>query len=193
MKYGKVNGVIKPVSRIITGTGQFQKGQDPASLFEVFDRAYELGINTIDTGREYADGEVEMYIGRWLKQKKNRDNVVIISKGGHHSSIRKRVTPFDVTADIYDSLELLQTDYIDIYLLHRDDETKPVGPLVEMLNSHYEEGRIKTFGVSNWRMERIIEQMNTQNPMDCVHLHAAVNIFHWVNSMKIRGAEDVYH
>jgi aryl-alcohol dehydrogenase-like predicted oxidoreductase len=82
---------------------------------------------------------------------------VVIGKGAHHNEDRKRVTPFDITADLYDSLARLGFDYIDLYLLHRDDPSVPVGPIVEVLNEHLEEGRIHAFGGSNWRPERIRE------------------------------------
>ena len=55
--------------------------------------------------------------------------MVIISKGAHHNQDRKRLTPFDITSDLYDSLARLKTDYIDIYLLHRDNPEVPVGPI----------------------------------------------------------------
>src|SRR5690606_27782491 len=66
-------------------------------------------------------------------------------------------TPYDITADLFDSLARMQTDYIDIYLLHRDDPDVPVGPIVEILNEHHQAGRIHAFGGSNWSHERIRE------------------------------------
>jgi aryl-alcohol dehydrogenase-like predicted oxidoreductase len=66
------------------------------------------------------------------------------------------VTPFDITADIYDSLARMGVDYIDLYVLHRDDPEVPVGPIVEVLNEHKAAGRIHAFGGSNWRHERLI-------------------------------------
>ena len=80
---------------------------------------------------------------------------MIISKGCHHNADRKRVTPFDLAADLHDSLARLQTDTIDVYLLHRDDPSLPVGPIVEALNEHRRAGRILAFGGSNWTHERI--------------------------------------
>lgn len=157
MIYGKIEGVALPVSRMISGTAQYENWMKEEPLFEVLDAAVELGVNTIDSGREYADGACEKAIGNWMRVRNNREKLVLISKGGHHNDIRKRVTPYDVTADIMDSLSLLDTDYIDIYMLHRDDESKEVGPIVEMLHSHYEAGRIRTYGASNWSLKRIRE------------------------------------
>lgn len=155
MKYASIEGVKKPVSRIISGTALYENWMREEPLFEVLDAALENGINAIDTGREYADGAAERAIGNWLSSRKCRDEMVLISKGGHHDNIRKRVTPYDVTADIMDSLCLLNTDHIDLYMLHRDDETQEVGPIVEALHAHYEAGRICTYGASNWSRERV--------------------------------------
>lgn len=155
MRYASIDGVAIPVSRMISGTAQYENWMRDEPLFEVLEAAVALGVNAIDTGREYADGACERAIGNWLAGGKDRGEVVLISKGGHHDAIRKRVTPYDVTADIMDSLALLRTDYIDVYLLHRDDESVPVGPIVEMLHSHWEAGRIKTYGASNWSLARL--------------------------------------
>lgn len=157
MKYAKMDGVALPVSRMVSGTAQYENWMRHEPLFEVLDAALEHGVNAIDSGREYADGACEKAIGAWMRARGNREQVVLISKGGHHNAIRKRVTPYDVTADIMDSLALLDTDHIDIYMLHRDDESVPVGPIVEMLHGHWEAGRICTYGASNWSLGRILE------------------------------------
>jgi aryl-alcohol dehydrogenase-like predicted oxidoreductase len=68
-----------------------------------------------------------------------------------------RLTPEAIRADLSESLERLQTDLIDLYLLHRDDESVPVGPLIEALNQEQARGRIRALGASNWRIERIAE------------------------------------
>ena len=57
-------------------------------------------------------------------------------------AINKRVMPFDIAADVHDSLARMQVDHIELYLLHRDDPTQPVGPIVEALNEQSGAGRI---------------------------------------------------
>ena len=84
---------------------------------------------------------------------------MIQTKGAHHDRWHIRVTPYDILSDVHTSLARMKTDYIDIYLLHRDDETKPVGPIVETLNALVDEGKIKAFGGSNWTHQRL-EQAN---------------------------------
>jgi aryl-alcohol dehydrogenase-like predicted oxidoreductase len=82
---------------------------------------------------------------------------VVVGKGAHHNRDRARVTPFDITADLFDSLARLRTEYIDLYLLHRDGPSVPVGPIIETLNEHLDAGRVRAFGASNWSTERIQE------------------------------------
>jgi aryl-alcohol dehydrogenase-like predicted oxidoreductase len=156
MEYGKIEGVTKPVSRIVLGT-MIVTSQERERSFALLDAAFEAGCTTLDTAHVYGGGYSERGIGEWMQARGNRDEVVILSKGCHHNADRKRVTPFDLTADLHDSLARLQTDYIDIYLLHRDDPEVPVGSIVETLNEHLAAGRIRAFGGSNWTHERLQE------------------------------------
>jgi len=154
MPYGRVEGVDKPVSRLVLGTMILHTDRLEES-FALLDAAMELGYNTLDCAHVYGGGGSERAIGRWMQARGNREQVVILTKGCHPNADRKRVTPFDLAADLHDSLARLQTDYIDLYLLHRDDPEVPVGPIVEALNHHHREGKIRAFGGSNWRHERI--------------------------------------
>lgn len=154
-----VTGIEKPLSRIVLGT-MILSMQKKEESFALLDAAYESGISTFDAAAIYGGGESERCIGAWCAQRGLRDKIVILDKGCHHNVDRKRVTPFDLTADLHDALARLQTDYIDIYLLHRDDPSVPVGPIVEALNEHCEAGRIRAFGVSNWTSKRIREALD---------------------------------
>ncbi|HMO58928.1 MAG TPA: aldo/keto reductase [Roseiflexaceae bacterium] len=156
MQYGNVPGIDKPISRIVQGAIMVSS-KDVEGSFELLDAVFALGCNTIDTAHVYGQGDVERTVGQWVASRGNREKLVIIGKGAHHSQDRKRVTPFDITADIHDSLARFKFDYIDLYLLHRDDPSVPVGPIVEVLNEHHAAGRIHAFGGSNWSFERIEE------------------------------------
>lgn len=156
MQYGKLPGVDKPISRIVHGT-ILANSKDEQKSFELLDAALELGITTFDTAHVYGSGDNERTVGKWIRENNLRDQVVIVAKGAHHNADRKRVTPFDITADIHDSLARFQTDHLDIYLLHRDDPSVPVGPIVEVLNEHHKAGKIGPFGGSNWSYQRIRE------------------------------------
>lgn len=154
MRYGQVPGINKPISRLVQGTVMISSGKLDES-FALLDAIYALGCNAFDTAHVYGNGDSERTLGRWVRERGLHDQVVIITKGAHPNQDRPRVTPFDITSDLYDSLARLKVDYIDLYLLHRDDPSVPVGPIVEVLNEHLRAGRIHAFGGSNWSHTRI--------------------------------------
>lgn len=127
--------------------------------FQLLDDVFAAGGNTFDLAAHYGSGDSERVFGKWLQARGVREQIVILTKGAHPSQDRQRVTPFDITADLFDSLARLKTDYIDLYVLHRDDPNVPVGPIVEILNEHQRAGRIGAFGGSNWTIPRL-EQAN---------------------------------
>lgn len=157
MLYGEIRGVRRPVARIIQGGTMFGSDLDANESFALLDQVYELGCNTIDTAHVYAGGNSERIIGRWMKERGLREKIVLITKGGAHSVDRRRLTPFDIASDLHDSLARLKTEYIDLYLLHRDDTNMPVEPIIDTLNEHLQAGRLLAFGVSNWSHQRIEE------------------------------------
>lgn len=120
---------------------------------ELLDYVFSMGINAFDTAENY--GRSEEVLGKWLKKQK-REDIVILTKGCHPYE-NDRVTPEDLRHDLLQSLERLQTDYIDLYALHRDDLNVEVGPIMEVLNEFYEKGCIREIGVSNWSHARMAE------------------------------------
>lgn len=154
MKYGNVKYVDKPVSRVVFGTDR-AKMMNNEDEFGLLDAAWEAGINTFDTAACY--GEAEASLGRWIASRNLRDRAVILTKGANPNDYRNRLTEYDILSDIETSFARLQTDYIDIYVLHRDDPSVSAGPVVELLNRLHEEGRIGAFGGSNWTLERTRE------------------------------------
>lgn len=156
MDYGTVPGVTKPVARLVQGTVMISMKRLEES-FALLDAVYEQGGTAFDTAHGYGSGDCERALGRWINERGLRDEIVVIGKGAHHNQDRQRVTPFDITADLHDSLARQQTDYIDLYLLHRDDPSQPVGPIVEVLNEHKRAGKIHAFGGSNWSVARLQE------------------------------------
>ncbi len=154
MEYKNIADIKKPVSRIVFGTAisAMMRGEH---VHKLLDEVFAAGVNTFDLARNY--GFAERQMGEWMAARGNRDRIVLLTKGAHPSEDFKesRVTPHAIREDLEESLRMLQTDYIDIYLLHRDDPKVPVGPLVETLNELREEGKIGIFGGSNWSCDRI--------------------------------------
>lgn len=151
--YQTLEFVNKPVSRLVFGCAN-ELINGGTAVDDVMDAAFAAGINTFDTAENY--GKSECVLGSWIARRGLRDRVVIISKGCHPYG-RSRVAPEDLQSDIEKSFVQLQTDYIDVYLLHRDDTNVPVGPLVETLNAYHKAGKIGAFGGSNWTHQRIRE------------------------------------
>lgn len=155
MNFGRLAGLSKPISRLVQGTVMIREDDLPYS-FALLDAALEGGITAFDTARHYGHGN-EATVGCWVRERGVGDHVVIVGKGAHHSPERNRVTPADIAADLDESLRQLDLGTIDLYLLHRDDPGVPVGPIVEALNDHLREGKIRAFGGSNWTHQRIAE------------------------------------
>jgi aryl-alcohol dehydrogenase-like predicted oxidoreductase len=154
MTYGQILGVRKPVSRLIQGTVMVSSDFRDES-FALLDGVFELGGNAFDTAHVYGGGDNERTVGQWVRDRGVRDQVVVIGKGAHPYGGRNRVTPNDIVDDIRDSLDRFGFDSIDLYLLHRDDESVPVGEIVDALHEHREKGHINAFGGSNWSHLRI--------------------------------------
>jgi aryl-alcohol dehydrogenase-like predicted oxidoreductase len=146
----------RPLSRLVMGSAWFHD-EHRDRIEALLDAWVELGGTTIDTAENYSGGESEVVIGRWLRNSGLADRMVVISKGGHPYDGRNRVTAADIEADLLGSLDRLGLDRIDLYLLHRDDPSVPVGEILGVLNGHREAGRITAFGGSNWSTERLAE------------------------------------
>ncbi len=162
MSTKKIIGVDKPLSDVAIGTAvpvlgdpltPFDPKPDRTDYFRMFDELWEMGLHMYDCAAGYG----EPGIGEYLSSRGRRNEAVIITKCCHPNDYRKRVTPFDMESDLHDSLARLRTDYIDIYLLHRDDPDEPVEWIVDTLNRFHREGKIGAFGGSNWTVERIKE------------------------------------
>lgn len=156
MKKIKIAGLNKLCSQITIGSVMFTP-ENMKLTNDLLDAFVEAGGNTIDTAHVYNQGASEKAIGLWLKERGNRNDIVILDKGAHHDSKGPRVAPEHIKRDLYESLERLQVDYIDIYMLHRDDPNIPVNVIVDALNEHKREGLIGVLGVSNWTISRMEE------------------------------------
>ena len=162
MRYIEITGIERPVS--VIGLGTTSKIFTPAgddTVAELIDAYLAVGGNCIDTAHIYGFGESEKALGRWLEHSGRRDDIVLVTKGCHPRVDEAgqfgppRVNAEAIHYDLSESLERLGTDHVDLYLLHRDDETVPPGPLLEALNEEKANGRIVAFGASNWTVERI--------------------------------------
>ncbi len=152
-------------SQLCLGTSNFGATIPPADAFALMDAFVEQGGNFLDTAHVYANwiptlpkSISEKTIGAWMKARNNRHQIIIGTKGAHPDLATmhiSRLTPTDIVQDLNESLQHLQTDYIDLYWLHRDDPTRPVGEIVDTLDAQVKAGKIRAFGCSNWSTARI--------------------------------------
>lgn len=154
MQYLTLPGLDRAVSKLIFGAAisPMNSGKGADALL---DEVLEAGVNTFDTARIY--GESETCLGRWINRRGVRDKVNILTKGCHPDGEQRRVTPEALFSDVETSLRCLNVDVIDIYLLHRDDESLPVEPIIDALNTLRRQGKLRCFGASNWTHGRIAE------------------------------------
>jgi aryl-alcohol dehydrogenase-like predicted oxidoreductase len=198
MKYAHFAPLRRDLSRLVLGSMVF-KPEVPDLPAALLDAWLEAGGNVVDTAHLYNSGHSERLLGHWLQARGVREQVVILTKGAHHNVDRPRVTPEDITCDLRDSLVRLRTDYIDLYILHRDDPDVPVEAIVDGLNDHYQAGRIRAFGGSNWSTARL-DAANAYAAREGLvgfvasspHLSLAVpNGEIWAGCVDARSAEDL--
>jgi aryl-alcohol dehydrogenase-like predicted oxidoreductase len=167
MKKIRLNKTTLDASPLCLGTNQFGTMTPAAQATEILETFTALGGNFIDTAHSYGDwiptaprAASEQVLGEWL-QRKNRADYIIATKGCEFDyragDYALRVTPALLEEDLLGSLAALQTDYIDLYWLHRDDATRPVQIIIDALIGHQQAGRIRYFGCSNWSPARIQE------------------------------------
>lgn len=162
MKYTDKFGMN--LSKIGLGTGRFGTVLDREKSFEMLDMFFEHGGNVIDTARNYYEwvengrGKSEQTIGAWMAERGVREKVLIATKGGVRNvgkTFYINLSKENLLEECDRSLEALQTDYIDIYLLHRDEPEREAGEIMESLQAVKERGNIKALGVCNWSAERV--------------------------------------
>ena len=150
MQYDQVPGLKLQMARMVMGVDNQPNFAHAAVMFDDY---YEHGGNAFDTAYIYGGGKAERLLGQWVNSRQVRDEVVIIDKGAHTPNCY----PEKVTQELNESLDRLNLDSIDIYMLHRDNLDVPVGEFVDVLNEHMNGGRIRVFGGSNWTLERVDE------------------------------------
>ncbi|MDF2669876.1 MAG: aldo/keto reductase [Paenibacillus sp.] len=156
MNFFKIKGIEQPIAQLIMGTDYFNPSIQE-KVNSILDSYIGIGGNTLDTAYVYSGGNSERAVGNWLTERGNREQVIVLTKGGHPNQNGNRINKAAIAEELEISLERLQTGYTDLYALHRDDTDVPVGEIIEILNEHIESGRIKAIGGSNWSHQRLQE------------------------------------
>lgn len=170
MKTYQFAGLDKPVSAIGIGTRDFHP-DNRRHDFAMLDAFVAGGGTYLDTAEVYRIAEdrgcAESVIGQWISARPGvREKVVLASKGlipGYYGKPYRDnvvITPEAVHHSISDSLARLHTDYLDVWMFHRDSPELPVGPLVDAMDDEIRRGRVRTYGASNWSSERLQQALD---------------------------------
>ena len=158
MEYRRLGNSGLEVSPICLGTMMFGDRTDVASAQKIVDAAFDAGVNFIDTADNYTKGASERIVGETIRTRRSHWILAtkvanVMTTKPHDGGLSRRW----VLRACDDSLARLGTDYIDIYYLHRDDPDTPIAETVGALGDLIRAGKIRYFGVSNYRGWRISE------------------------------------
>jgi len=199
MEFTTLPNIKNKVSRVGLGTwaigGSLWGGTDEQESISTIHRAFDLGINLIDTAPAYGKGESEKIVGKAIKKYGKRDQIIIATKAGLNQETEGKVfrdsRKKSLTKELEDSLRRLQVDYIDLYQIHWPDTKTPFSETAETLSEFLKQGKIRAIGVSNYS----IEQMNqfrtvapihtTQNPYNIFERESEEAIIQYAEKEKI--------
>lgn len=143
------------------GGNVFGNTADKAASERVLDAFVAVGGNHIDTADSYSawvpgnkGGESETILGEWMKNRGNRQSIVLATKVGAHPEFRG-LAPDNIARAAEESLRRLQTDYIDLYYAHYDDEGVAIEEIAAAFDRLVRDGKVRYVGVSNLSPERI--------------------------------------
>jgi 1-deoxyxylulose-5-phosphate synthase len=155
MKTVAIPGIVRPVSQLVMGSMMLNEDRMEHAT-ALLDAYVANGGNIVDTAHVYGASGKKAF-GNWMQLRNNRSSLVIIGKGAHPDHNGPRMTKQAMEQDLNESLERLQTDYVDIYMLHRDERNTPVAYILESLNELLASNRCRALGASNWTTDRIEE------------------------------------
>lgn len=152
------------VSPVCLGTMMFGERTDAVVAREIVAHAFDAGVDFIDTADVYAGGESERIVGDCIRDKRSRwilaTKVANVMPGpGNQSPHTGGLSRRWIVAACDASLARLRTDWIDIYYLHKDDIGTPLAETIAAIGELMRAGKIRYFGVSNYRGWRIAEVM----------------------------------
>ncbi|WMT13552.1 aldo/keto reductase [Serratia fonticola] len=155
------------VPQLTFGGNVFGWTADEATSFSLLDALVANQLNFIDTADVYSSwapgnqgGESETVIGSWLKKSGKRDQVIIATKVGKPMGEGKQgLSPRYIRQAVEDSLRRLQTDYIDLYQSHDDDQDTPLAETLAAFDELIKAGKVRAIGASNYRADRLVEAL----------------------------------
>ncbi|MBA2933305.1 aldo/keto reductase [Sphingomonas sp. CGMCC 1.13654] len=185
---------------LILGGNVFGWTIDEATSFAVLDAFVAGGGRMIDTADVYmafapgnVGGESETIIGKWLKRRGRRDDVLITTKVGMlEIDGVKGLAPAHIHKAIDASLARLGTDYVDLYLAHQDDARADQGEVAETFGALVKAGKVRTVGASNFDAARLASAIDAQERKDLARYQALQNQYNLLERADYEGAVQEY-
>ena len=138
------------------GSNTFGRTTDATASRQVLDAFTEAGGALVDTADTYSDGAAETILGAWLRDRGNRERMIVASKCGNHPSF-DGLSARTVTAAVEESLRRLRTDHIDVYFAHYQDDQTPVEESAAAFDALVRAGKIRAIGLSNFTADAVRE------------------------------------
>jgi aryl-alcohol dehydrogenase-like predicted oxidoreductase len=142
------------------GGNTFGRTTDAAASHRVLDAYTAAGGVLVDTADTYSGGASETILGAWMRDRRNRDQVVLSTKGGNHPSF-EGLSATTVAAAVEASLRRLGTDYIDLYFAHYQDDQTPIEESAAAFDALVGAGKIRAIGLSNFTADAVREWIDT--------------------------------
>lgn len=156
MKYRQLGSSDLNVSEISLGSWlTYGVGVDDSNARACLDRAFELGVNFIDTANVYGRGAAESFLGRALKGRERSSYILATKLYFPMSDTDRGLSAAQVAKQIDASLERLGTDYVDLYQCHRYDEHTPLEETMNALTEVVKSGKARYLGFSEWTADQI--------------------------------------
>ena len=166
MKKVNIANTDLKVSRINFGGNVLGWTLSESESFEILDAFVAAGFNFIDTADTYSwwahgvGGQSETILGKWMKARDNRDSLVIATKVGSQTNDHPRdISKAHILQSVDESLQRLQTNHIDLYYTHFDDEVTPVEETLSAYADTINAGKVRYIGASNVPPERLVESL----------------------------------
>jgi aryl-alcohol dehydrogenase-like predicted oxidoreductase len=170
MRKNKLGNTDLHIAPVVFGGNVFGWTLDEKRSFELLDAFTDAGFNTIDTADQYSHwvdgntgGESETIIGNWLKRSGKREQVIIATKVGGVSgwNPKPNTSREHIIKSIDQSLLRLQTDYVDLYQTHFDNENTPVEETLAAYEELIKAGKVRWIGASNLPPQRLKDSLET--------------------------------
>lgn len=161
MEHQNIRGTDLQTPRIMFGGNVFGWTLDRAQSFRMLDMLFERGFRFLDLADSYGSepGRTEQIVGDWMAARRNRDELTIVTKVRHIHNEDFEATlggpQTHIEASARNSLRRLQTDYIDLYYTHFDDETRQIEEPLEAHARLLQAGKVRYIGASNFSAERL--------------------------------------